>query len=238
VAERRANLRRLVNSLQRLNTELATRGDDLAELIQSSSVVFRAFASENQNIARSIRLFPPALRQTTSTLRKVDTFAQVLAPTADKLRPVARSINRANLAVRPFAREAAPIIQNQIRPFVRDARPLVRNLQAPASRLADATPDLTRSFVVLNHLFDLLAYNEGGAEPPSKANRNESYLFWVAWVTHLTENVFNTADAHGSYRPVFLAATCNTFNSLVADTPLASIFLNLTPIINNPGLCP
>jgi hypothetical protein len=113
----------------------------------------------------------------------------------------------------------------------------VRNLKLPASRLADATPDLTRSFVVLNHLFDLLAYNENGAEAPH-AGRNESYLFWVAWVTHLTENVFNTADAHGSYRPVFLAATCNTFSSLVGENALAAIFLNLTPILTNPGLCP
>src|SRR5687768_2930172 len=51
VETRRENLRRLVNSLQRLNTELASRDDDLAELVSSSAKVFRAFASENQNIS-------------------------------------------------------------------------------------------------------------------------------------------------------------------------------------------
>lgn len=238
VETRRANLRRLVNSLQRLNTELASRDDDLAELVSASAVVFRAFASENQNISEAVRRFPGALRQTTSTLGKVQTFAQVLGPTADKLRPAVRSLNRANAAIQPFAREATPLLRNDIRPFVRAARPLVRDLRAPGKQLADATPDLTRSFAVLNKLFDLFSYNPGGREGPEKAAREEGYLFWIAWVTHQTNYVFSSADAHGSYRPVFLGGPCGVLEGALAEDP-TGIFanMNLGAILGPAGAC-
>ena len=80
--------------------------------------MFRAFASENGNISRAIRDFPGALRQTTSTLGKVQRYADVLGPTADKLRPAVRALNRANHSIQPFAKEAEPILRKQIRPFV------------------------------------------------------------------------------------------------------------------------
>ena len=47
-------------------------------------------------------------------------------------------------------------------------------------------PDLTQHVRALNHFFNLLAYNPNGTEGPDKADRQEGYLFWLAWV-----------DAHG-----------------------------------------
>ena len=238
VQTRRANLRRLINSLQRLNTELASRDDDLAQLVSASAAVFRAFASENTNISRAVRDFPGALRQTTGTLGKVQTYAEILGPTADKLRPAVRALNRANHAVQPFAKEATPILRKQVRPFVRAARPLVRDLKTPGKQLADATPDLTRSFTVLNHLFDLFAYNPGGREGPDKAGREEGYLFWIAWVTHQTVNVFSTGDAHGSYRPVFVGGPCGVLSGLLARDPTGIYSnLNLGEILGGGGVC-
>jgi phospholipid/cholesterol/gamma-HCH transport system substrate-binding protein len=239
IETRRANLKRLINSLQRLNTELATRGGDLSQLVTASATVFRAFASENSNISLAIGRFPGALRQTTSTLGRVQTFAEVLGPTADKLRPAVRSLNTANQAIQPFAREAAPILHNSIRPFVRGARPLVRDLKTPGRQLADATPDLTRSFVVLNKLFDLFSYNPNGREGPGVANRQEGYLFWIAWVTHQTVNVFNTGDAHGSFRPVTVGGPCGILKGQLAEDP-TGIFsnMNLGAILGPGGVCP
>ncbi|MDQ4040316.1 MAG: MlaD family protein [Actinomycetota bacterium] len=238
VEKRQRNLRRLVNSLQRLNTELASRDDDLAQLVSSSAQVFRAFASENRNISLAVRRFPGALRQTTDTLGRVQTFAEVLGPTADKLRPAVRSLDRANRAIVPFAREAAPLLRRQIRPFVRDARPLVRDLKTPGDQLADSVPDLTRSFTVLDKLFNLFAFNPNGREGPEKANREEGYLFWIAWVTHQTNYVFSTADAHGSYRPVYLGGPCGILEGILAEDP-SGIFanLNLGAILGAGGAC-
>jgi len=63
---------------------------------------------------------------------------------------------------------------------VRDARPVVRSLKPASQNLASATPDLTRTFTVLNHLFNMGAYNKDGREGPDKPGRDEGYLFWLA----------------------------------------------------------
>ncbi|MDX6536061.1 MAG: phospholipid/cholesterol/gamma-HCH transport system substrate-binding protein, partial [Gaiellales bacterium] len=136
LAQRHENLRRLIHNLNVLNTELASKGPELAQLIDSSSAVFRAFASEQKNVSSTVRELPSALKQTTKTLGKVQTFAQVLKPTAEALRPAARDLDNANAAVTPLAKEAAPIVRDQIRPFVRQARPVVRSLKPASENLA------------------------------------------------------------------------------------------------------
>src|SRR5215216_7667712 len=80
IAERRENLRRLVNSLQQLNAELAGHDKDLAQLVSSSSAVFHSFALEEQNISAAVHELPSTLQQTTTTLGKVQRFADVLGP--------------------------------------------------------------------------------------------------------------------------------------------------------------
>jgi phospholipid/cholesterol/gamma-HCH transport system substrate-binding protein len=229
VATRQQNLRRLVNSLHNLNNELAGKSTELTQLVDSSSAVFRALASEDSSITRSIGLFPPALRQTTDTLNKVHTFANVLRPAAIHLRPVAVSLNQANLAVRPFAREATPLLRDDIRPFVREARPLVRQLRPAAINLAKATPDLGRNFVVLNHLFNMLAFDpSNGSDAPFDGSQQRSYLFWIAWVDHIANNLFATADANGPFRPIVLSADCQ---SLTAITDAIGVPQGLTSLV-------
>jgi phospholipid/cholesterol/gamma-HCH transport system substrate-binding protein len=235
VAQRHRHLSRLVHSLGDLNDELAGKGDDLAALVSSSSAVFRAFASEQANVSRSVGDLPGALRQTTDTLGRVERFANVLRPAAVHLQPALKALDRANGAVQPFATEAAPIVRDQIRPFVRDARPVVRSVDAPAGQLSDATPDLTSSFTVLNHLFNLAAYNPNGREDPSKDGREEGYLFWIAWLQHNGASLFSTSDANGPFRPVTLGGTCQTFKSLAAAAPPMN--LQLLPALTDPQAC-
>jgi phospholipid/cholesterol/gamma-HCH transport system substrate-binding protein len=239
VAERRQNLRRLIHSLNLLNEELAGRGPELTQLVDSSAAVFRAFASEDRNVTRAIKDFPGTLRQTTTTLGKVHTYADVLGPTAEKLRPAVRSLDPANKAVTPFAREATPIIRDQIRPFIRDSRPLVRKLKPTASDLAAATPDLTRTFKVLNNLFNMISYNANGREGPETSiqKRDEGYLFWIAWISHQSLNLFSGADAHGTLRPVTLGGTCNTIKASVLAQPGLEFLEGLTPLLSNPSIC-
>jgi hypothetical protein len=89
---------------------------------------------------------------------------------------------------------------------------------------------------MLNHLFDLIGYNPNGREAPSVTGRDEGYLFYIAWVTHQTEHLFTTGDAHGSYRPVFIGAPCQTLAAIIARDP-TGIFssLNLFGDPNNGG---
>lgn len=236
VATRRSNLRRLINSLNLLNGELASRHTDVSQLIGTSSVVFRALASEDANISRAVSDFPGALRQTTTTLGKVQTYANVLAPTAEHLRPAVRALNTANHAIIPFARETAPILRTQIRPFVRNARPVVRDLRPAAQNLATATPELTKSFGVLNHLFNMLGYNPAGRSNPGS---NPGYLFTLAWLAHQGANLFASNDANGSFRPVFLAGTCGTLtaNGGQLDPGLLSALNLLGTVVGPSTIC-
>jgi len=235
VAQRHRNLSRLVHSLGDLNDELADKSDDLAALVSSSSAVFRSFASEQANVTRAVGDLPAALRQTTDTLDRVERFAEVLRPAAVHLQPAVKALDRANHAVTPFAAEATPIVRDEIRPFVRDARPVVRSAKTPASELAASTPDLRRSFKVLNDFLNEVAYNPNGREGPGVDGREEGYLFWAAWLQHNGAAIFSTSDANGPFRPVTLGGTCGVLRSLAGETPpLNQVLL---PALTDPRIC-
>jgi phospholipid/cholesterol/gamma-HCH transport system substrate-binding protein len=237
IAERRANLRRLITSLNQLNGELARHGKDVTSLVSASSAVMRSFASEEQNISAAVSELPSTLQQTTASLGQVQRFADVLGPTVERLRPAARALDPANEAVRPFAEEATPLLAKDIRPFVREARPLVRDLRPASLQLADAAPGLTRSFKQLNNFFNLLAYNPNGREGPENAARQEGYLFWLAWAQHMAIQLFSTADANGVFRPVTLAAPCATLEQTIKDQPEIEFLSMLTPILTESKAC-
>jgi phospholipid/cholesterol/gamma-HCH transport system substrate-binding protein len=217
VAVRHSNLKRLITRLNLLNTELAGKSNQLADLVQTSAGVFRAFASEEQNISRAVRDLPGALRQTTATLDKVTGYANVLGTASERLRPAVRSLDVANHATIPFAKEAAPITRDKIRPFVREAQPLVDALRPTARNLAKATPNLTGSFKTLNRLFNMVGYNPKGTEGPTVAGRDEGFLFWLAWLNHDGGALFGSSDANGPFRPVTAAATCETLQEIADE---------------------
>jgi phospholipid/cholesterol/gamma-HCH transport system substrate-binding protein len=237
VAQRRRELRRLIRALNLLNAEIASKDDDLAELIVESSRVFRAFASESENVSATVRELPSALRQTTRTLDRVDTMARLLGPTSTKLIPVAGALDRVNVATIPMAREGAPLLRRDIRPFVRDLRPLVRDLRPAAHDLVEAEPFLTRSFVVLNHFFNILGHNPGGREGPEDPRREEGYLFYLAWVAHQSTYLFSISDAHGPGRPFTLGGTCATIRAFANGNPGAETIFGLAGVLSDPTVC-
>jgi phospholipid/cholesterol/gamma-HCH transport system substrate-binding protein len=230
IGARGNDLRQLVNSLQRLNTALATNQTQIEQLVVSSGKVFRAFASEDGNISRALVDLPGTLRQTTATLRKVQTFANVLGPTARNLLPAARALPEANSALVSLAKPSTPIVKNQIRPFVVAARPVVRQLKPAAVNLADATPNLSKSFVVVNHLANMLGYSPGGGQ--------HGYLWWLAWLGHNARTLFSIQDANGVFRPLFLQASCASLNQIAQGVSGSALLLNLTPILSDANLCP
>jgi phospholipid/cholesterol/gamma-HCH transport system substrate-binding protein len=217
------------------NEALAQRGDDLAELVSTSSTVFRAIASQDQNVTRAVGDLPGTLRQSTVTLGKVHTLADVLGPAVTKLRPTVKALDSANKASTPFFKEAAPILRTEIRPFIRDARPVVRDLKPAAKNLKVATPNLTSTFTVLNHLFNMVGYNPNGKEGPDNAKRDEGFLFWIAWLDHNGAALFSSSDANGPFRPVSLGAPCSTLKQTGdANPPLGMI---LAPALADPHVC-
>ena len=204
IGQRGANLRRLVNALARLNTAVAAKQAQVVQLVDASAKVFSATASENQNISRAIADLPGTLSQTTATLAKVQAFAEQLGPTATNLLPAAHALPAANAALAALSKPSAPIVQNQIRPFAVAAQPVVRELRPAATKLATATPNLQKVFVVLNHFVNMLGYSPGGGQ--------HGYLWWLAWLGHNTRTLFSVQDANGPYRPVFIQFSCSQIN--------------------------
>jgi phospholipid/cholesterol/gamma-HCH transport system substrate-binding protein len=245
VAQRGRDLQQLVNSLRRLNDALAAKQTQIVQLVDSSEKVFGAFASEDSNVSRAIGDLPSTLSQTTTTLAKVQAFANALGPAAVNLLPAVKAIPAANQALTALAVPGAPIVQNQIRPFVIAARPVVRNLKPAAENLADptvvntsngpvneapATTNLSNVFTVLNHFGNMLGYNPGNTE--------HGYLWWLAWLDHNARTLFSVQDANGDFRPLFLQASCATYAQLANNSPLQEVIYNLTPILTNTGICP
>jgi phospholipid/cholesterol/gamma-HCH transport system substrate-binding protein len=230
VAERRENMRRLVNRYGLLMTELGKSDRDITRLVRTSNVTLGAFAEEDQNISALVSKLPGTLNQTATTLGKVDRLADQMGPTFEALRPPFRKLDEANAAVLPFVREAAPVLQKQVRPFAREAQPFQRNLGVASKRLARANPDLTTAFRGLNRLFNMGAYNPGGTEGISEGceksgtctseerARNEGYLYWLAWVGQNTVSIFSTADALGPIRRAHLLnLNCAVFTQGLQD---------------------
>ena len=230
IAKRGADLRQLVDSLRRLDGDLAAQRPQLVSLVDAGSQVFHALASENANISTAVRELPGTLDQATATLGKVQALADELGPAATNLLPAAKALPAADAALAALAKPSAPIVENQIRPFVVAARPVVRNLRPAAVNLAKAAPNLTSSFTVLNHLLNMLSYNPGNTE--------HGYLFWLAWLDHNVRTLFSVQDANGDFRPLFIEANCSALASIANGFPGAEVLDNLTPILSNLGLCP
>jgi phospholipid/cholesterol/gamma-HCH transport system substrate-binding protein len=230
VAERGAALRQLIDSLQVLNTALAVNKGQIVELIDSSSKVFRAFANANQNVSRAVADLPATLQQTTVTLQKVQTFANIVAPATRNLLPAVGEISAANGATIALAKPITPVLKTEIRPFVVAARPLVRNLRPASNNLATATPNLSTAFGVLNHLFNELGYNPGGNQHP--------YLWWLAWADHNARTVFATQDANGDFRNLFIQASCASLAQIAQGIPGSEAVMALTGILTSANACP
>ena len=229
-ADRRAALAQLVHNYGLLTEELARNDQELTRLVTASNDVFEAFASEDDNIARAISLFPGALETTGSTLVKVNRLGQVLGPTLDDLRPAFRQLDVANRQVLPLVRRHTGTVRDEIRPFVRRAQPYVGDLRPAARKLKAAVPDLTTAFGELNRFFNMLAFNPAGAEQAGEANprvgntepvtspmRDEGYLYWLAWVTNNSVSLHSASDAEGPVRRGSFSVNCSTLGVLLGD---------------------
>jgi phospholipid/cholesterol/gamma-HCH transport system substrate-binding protein len=206
LAERRRNIRRAIHNFGVFTNALAARDQQLATFVDSSNDVFQRFADQDANLQRTIALLPAALRETNAALAQVTRFADEAGPALEALRPGARALGPSLVATRPFLRETVPIIRDQLRPFTRVATPVVKQLRPAAAGFADATPDFTTSFEVLNAFLNGLAYNPPGGR--------EGYLFYLAWLNHIANSIFSAQDAQGAIRRGLVVIDCGSISGL------------------------
>jgi phospholipid/cholesterol/gamma-HCH transport system substrate-binding protein len=234
LARRRDNIKRAIHNFSLVVDELGGKDDELADFVENSNAVFASLASQDANLRETLQELPSALTETQEALGKADTLARELGPTLEALRPGARALGPALQQTRPFLRETTPIIRDEIRPFVRASRPLVTELRPAARDLAALTPDLMRTFKVVNRLLDMLAYN-----PPGELE--EGFLFWASWVNHLGPAVFATQDAHGPIRRglvVFGCQTAQLLQNVARGNPQLGVLVQLLETPHDNGVCP
>jgi phospholipid/cholesterol/gamma-HCH transport system substrate-binding protein len=236
VAQRRTNLANLIHNLRVLTGAIGKHDDEVAQLVDSSNAALGAIAEQDLNVQRAVALLPGTLTTAHSTLNKVNSLAQVLGPTFNDLRPFARGLPRVNSSTKSVAK-TAPIIRDEIRPLVRAARKPIDNLRPAARRLARATPRLTDIGVEINRLGNMAAFNPNGAEAPGTAGRDEGYLYWLAWLGHDANSVFQAADGTGLYRRIYMTAGCDSLSSILTSSPLAPIATPFQQLFLGTGAC-
>jgi phospholipid/cholesterol/gamma-HCH transport system substrate-binding protein len=239
VAKRKDNLARLIHNMNLLWGRVGEDGQGIQQLVSASDQALGAIASQSPDVERTIGLLGPTLRTTRVALEKTDQLATVLGPAINSLRPFARKLKPINDSLANLAKTTYSPVKNDIRPFVRNARQPVRNLRPAAKNLVAATPRLTTLAEKLNRLFNMASYNPHGAEGPGTPNRDEGYLYWLGWLAHVGNSTFQSQDAHGVYRHVYLMLTCNTAKSILDTSPLSPIpEVTGLGLLFSSGVCP
>ncbi len=236
VAERRQNLANLIHNLSDLTKEVGKHSSDINQLVTQSNSALSAIAVQDPDVQRAIAELPGAVSKLHGALDATTPFANALGSTFNDLRPFARHLPRLNASLTDLANTATPVIKNRIRPLVRAARPDIPPLRSAANKLAGATPRLTTVARQINKLGNMAAYNPGGANPPGSPGRDEGYLYWAGWLGHNGNLVFDSQDANGLFRRIYLTANCANIQNLLSSSPLAGAISGLDKVTGT-GLC-
>jgi phospholipid/cholesterol/gamma-HCH transport system substrate-binding protein len=236
VAERRQNLADLIHKLSVLTAAVGNHSSDVTRLVDASNSALSAIAVQDPDVQRAIGDLPGALGKLHGALNAVTPFANQLGPTFNDLRPFARNLPQLNSSLTDLANSATPVIKNRIRPLVRAARPDIPPLRNAAANLSKATPRLTVVTHEINRLGNMAAYNPNGAEAPGSSGRDEGYLYWAAWLGHNGNLVFDSQDANGLFRRIYLTANCDNIKNILSSSPLAPVITGLGGLVGT--VCP
>ena len=245
VAKRKENLANLIHNMNIFFGRVGEEDDEIAALLKASNDSLGAIASQELDLSRATGLLGPTLRETRVALQETNELGDVLGPALHDLRPFARRLKPINESLGRLASATTDDIKKKLRPFARDARAPVRNLRPAARNLANVTPRLTTVVAKLNKLFNMAAYNPRGASgcnvlpcTESGQPRDEGYLYWLGWLSHVGMSTFQNQDAHGVYRRVFLVAAKDATCAILQDNPLADEVTGFDQIATQLGGCP
>lgn len=233
LAMRRRNIRRAIHNLSLVSNSLGDVEGQLASLIRASDTNFAAISANDSQLESALTLFPPTLRQTTSTLQSLQAYGNASATTLHELQPFAQNLGPALKASRPLFHDTTPVIANELRPFSIAVQPLARTLVPAGEKLKVAIPNLSKSVGVLNTLFNTMAHQSKG---------QQSYLFWGTWLAHIADSLVDTQDANGAVLQGLFMGSCNELNfyenGLAPTSQALGVILNLVnppPAAQLPG---
>jgi hypothetical protein len=77
----------------------------------------------------------------------------------------------------------------------------------------------------------------GRPQGPENKQRDEGYLFWIAWLGHNGGTLFSSSSNTGILRPIALQATCATIRQTIADEPELEFLQGLTGVLFDERVC-
>ncbi|MDQ2675386.1 MAG: hypothetical protein M3Y34_01135, partial [Actinomycetota bacterium] len=238
VAQRDENLSRLVHNLSILTRSIGTQDEDIVRLVNASNDTLAAIAQEDPDVQNATRLLPGALGETRDALAAAKEFGDELGPAFSSLRPFARNLPELNSSTTKLANSVTPVIRDELRPFVRAAREPIPDIKAAAQRLAKTAPNLDGIVTRVNHLGNMAAYNPRGKEPVGTPGRDEGYLYWAGWLAHNGVSPFAAQDGNGPYRRIYFTASCQNMTNLLTGSPAGPLVTALVtglPALFQPG---
>lgn len=227
---RRRNIKRAITNLALLAKELGDNSEVFASLIDSSSVTFQTWASEQEAIRQIIQKVPGAFGETADMAEISKQVIEDSAVAFEELQPLAEDLGISLKAFRPFFRQQTKVTRDSFRPLARESQPLLEQLNPTAAGFASLTPNATRATTSFNKLLNIVAYNPSGSE--------EGYLYWLSWFNHLSASAFNRADANGVIQAgAILGDNCSysaTGPASNGNNPMLTVLIGLTNLPKTP----
>jgi ABC-type transporter Mla subunit MlaD len=141
LAQRRAELARLVHNFGGMTQELALRDTQLRSFVRSTSSTLGALAQHSGAFAATINELPGTLTSMSSAFTRVRAAETQLDPALRSLGPVAAALPSGLDALSRFSQDATPAL-NALRPAVRELRPLAHVLLPTSTALSGAFTQL------------------------------------------------------------------------------------------------
>jgi len=153
----RADLGGLIHDIDSLTGRFVGRDRDLRQLLQESTVVLGAVATDDGTpLETTVERLPATLVQARTDLAEINPALADVAQTARTLRPAARDLTRATPALRGFLRESTRPL-GRIPGVVEDAVPAVDELTTMFADARPVVPLATRLLVSADPLLQTLA---------------------------------------------------------------------------------
>ena len=214
LAGRQAQVAQLVHNIEELSGAFADEAPQLRSLVADSSTSLHASAVNDRALGTGISMLPPTLQASRTVLRSSQTLVDHLRPTLMALTPATAKSPKALDAAQPVLDASIPLIRDQLRPFVTRMQPLASELRPSIRRLTSVTPALTRAFQALRYFTNELVHNAGP---------QHGYLFWMAWLMHNTDSATSTHDALGGVDRGLTLISCDTINQPTQNQPVVAL---------------
>ena len=201
VAGRRIALANVIHNFGLLTEELGRRDNQLERFVTSSQAALGDFANVQESIQESLIEFPSTLVTLQAALTSSNRFTTAARPALINLIPQAEALQPALRANKRLFEQTTVPIRDQIRPFVRQTRPVLTHTKEGAGPFKKSVVGFGNSLGSFNTLLNELAYNPKG--------KNESTLFYMAWLNHNLNAAYNLQDARGPILRSLVLISCH-----------------------------